>query len=66
MSSPITLAATGLPNLATASFNPPTSPPVHHQHLHPDHRHPKHHRTKNTSRHRPIKLGILYYSPSPP
>ena len=27
MSSPITLAATGLPNLATASFNPPTLPP---------------------------------------
>jgi sugar lactone lactonase YvrE len=27
MSSPITLAATGLPNLAKASFNPPTVPP---------------------------------------
>jgi sugar lactone lactonase YvrE len=27
MSSPITLAATGLPNLAKASFNPPTLPP---------------------------------------
>ncbi|HEX3966974.1 MAG TPA: Ig-like domain repeat protein [Edaphobacter sp.] len=27
MSSPIALAATGLPNLATASFNPPTLPP---------------------------------------
>jgi sugar lactone lactonase YvrE len=27
MSSPITLAAVGLPNLATASFNPPTIPP---------------------------------------
>jgi sugar lactone lactonase YvrE len=27
MSSPITLAATGLPNLATASFNPPILPP---------------------------------------
>jgi sugar lactone lactonase YvrE len=27
LSSPITLAATGLPNLATASFNPPTIPP---------------------------------------
>jgi sugar lactone lactonase YvrE len=27
MSSPITLTATGLPNLATASFNPPTLPP---------------------------------------
>jgi sugar lactone lactonase YvrE len=27
ISSPITLAATGLPNLATASFNPPTLPP---------------------------------------
>jgi sugar lactone lactonase YvrE len=27
MSSPITLAATGLPNLATVSFNPPTLPP---------------------------------------
>ena len=27
MSSPITLAASGLPNLATASFNPPTLPP---------------------------------------
>jgi sugar lactone lactonase YvrE len=27
MSSPITLAATGLPNLSTASFNPPTLPP---------------------------------------
>jgi sugar lactone lactonase YvrE len=27
MSSPITLAAIGLPNLATASFNPPTLPP---------------------------------------
>jgi sugar lactone lactonase YvrE len=27
MSSPVTLAATGLPNLATASFNPPTLPP---------------------------------------
>ena len=27
MSSPITLAATGLPDLATASFNPPTLPP---------------------------------------
>jgi hypothetical protein len=27
MSSPITLAAAGLPNLATASFNPPTLPP---------------------------------------
>jgi sugar lactone lactonase YvrE len=27
MSSPITLAANGLPNLATASFNPPTLPP---------------------------------------
>ncbi len=27
MSSPITLAATGLPNLATASFNPSTLPP---------------------------------------
>jgi sugar lactone lactonase YvrE len=27
MSSPITLAATGLPNLATASFNPPIVPP---------------------------------------
>jgi sugar lactone lactonase YvrE len=27
MSSPISLAATGLPNLATASFNPPTLPP---------------------------------------
>jgi sugar lactone lactonase YvrE len=28
MSSPITLAATGLPNLATASFNPPALPPA--------------------------------------
>ena len=28
MSSPVTLAATGLPNLATASFNPPTIPPA--------------------------------------
>ncbi len=27
MASPIALAATGLPNLATASFNPPTLPP---------------------------------------
>jgi sugar lactone lactonase YvrE len=27
MSSPVTLAATGLPNLSTASFNPPTLPP---------------------------------------
>jgi sugar lactone lactonase YvrE len=27
LSSPITLAATGLPNLATASFNPPVIPP---------------------------------------
>jgi sugar lactone lactonase YvrE len=27
MSSPITLAATGLPDLSTASFNPPTLPP---------------------------------------
>ena len=27
MSSPITLAATGLPNLSTASFNPPAIPP---------------------------------------
>src|SRR5439155_18110722 len=27
MSSPITLAATGLPNLAKASFNPPIVPP---------------------------------------
>ena len=27
LSSPITLAATGLPNLATASFNPPIIPP---------------------------------------
>ena len=27
ISSPITLAATGLPNLSTASFNPPTLPP---------------------------------------
>jgi sugar lactone lactonase YvrE len=27
MSSPVTLAATGLPSLATASFNPPTVPP---------------------------------------
>jgi sugar lactone lactonase YvrE len=27
MSSPVTLAATGLPNLAAASFNPPTIPP---------------------------------------
>ncbi|MGD0446333.1 MAG: Ig-like domain repeat protein, partial [Edaphobacter sp.] len=27
LSSPVTLAATGLPNLATASFNPPTLPP---------------------------------------
>ncbi len=27
MSSPIVLAATGLPNLSTASFNPPTLPP---------------------------------------
>jgi sugar lactone lactonase YvrE len=27
MSSPIALAATGLPNLSTASFNPPTLPP---------------------------------------
>ncbi|MEI9980259.1 MAG: Ig-like domain repeat protein [Edaphobacter sp.] len=27
LSSPITLAAAGLPNLATASFNPPTVPP---------------------------------------
>ena len=27
MSSPVTLAASGLPNLATASFNPPTVPP---------------------------------------
>jgi hypothetical protein len=27
MSSPITLAATGLPNLSTASFNPPILPP---------------------------------------
>ncbi len=28
LSSPVTLAATGLPNLATASFNPPTVPPA--------------------------------------
>ena len=28
MSSPVALAATGLPNLATASFNPPTIPPA--------------------------------------
>lgn len=28
MSSPVTLAATGLPNLAIASFNPPTIPPA--------------------------------------
>ncbi len=47
MSSPIALAATGLPTLSTASFQPANSSPrIHQQRLHPDHRHPKHHRIK--------------------